>query len=454
MTKCGHVFCFPCILHYLNTSDNKWARCPICFDSVNEKQLKSVKWFDGASNSQDDEQAEDVPCSSSSVSTQHYSATPREGSLMRMRLMQRPQITTLALPRSNTWPSDLLPPHQAPFHFLPDVYDFAKFMLATPDYLIHDLSQELTDLAAERRSMSGFNDDLGVVFVDAADAKIRHQIEKASALESSHLKSLVDKASQEQRDIERRFVDQERKQRIDSEKDAHDGMEIPQEFLATKSLGFALPTIDAKPPPSPNPGRTTPKQRRNLNPPPPSTSTYYFYQAASGFPVYLHPLDIKILVAHFNGYASFPDVITFRVEALSEGTVNDDLRKRCKYLAHLPEGADVVFVEADLESVVGKAGLSNFEGPLRMRRARRKEKGKKDDRAKARAEGRERERERDLRNGNGTGNTRGGLGEGGLFGFRHGSSDQYTYQWGGSGCQRRASRAYAALAGVRRVGSA
>ncbi|KAJ8503379.1 hypothetical protein ONZ45_g10899 [Pleurotus djamor] len=404
MTKCGHVFCFPCILHYLNTSDNKWARCPICFDSVNEKQLKSVKWFDGASSFQDDEQAEDVPCSSSSVSTQHYSATPREGSLMRMRLMQRPQITTLALPRSNTWPSDLLPPHQAPFHFLPDVYDFAKFMLATPDYLIHDLTQELTDLAAERRTMSGFNDDLGVVFVDAADAKIRHQIEKASALESSHLKSLVDKASQEQRDIERRFVDQERKQRIDSEKDVYDEMEIPQEFLATKSLGFALPTIDAKPPPSPNPGRTTPKQRRNLNPPPPSTSTYYFYQAASGFPVYLHPLDIKILVAHFNGYASFPDVITFRVEALSEGTVNDDLRKRCKYLAHLPEGADVVFVEADLESVVGKAGLSNFEGPLRMRRARRKEKGKKDDRAKARAEGRERERERDLRNGNG--NTR------------------------------------------------
>ena len=71
------------------------------------------------------------------------------------------------------------------------------------------------------------------------------------------------------------------------------------------------------------------------------------------------------------------------MQSLSEGTVNDDLRKRCKYLAHLPEGADVVFIEADLEGVVSSEGLKNFEGPLNMHTARRKEKGRKDDRAYA-----------------------------------------------------------------------
>jgi len=60
----------------------------------------------------------------------------------------------------------------------------------------------------------------------------------------------------------------------------------------------------------------------------------------------------------------------------------------------MPEGADVVFIEADLEGVVGAEGLKNFEGPLKSRTARRKEKGKKDDRAKAKAEEREREREK------------------------------------------------------------
>ncbi|KAF7436414.1 hypothetical protein PC9H_003247 [Pleurotus ostreatus] len=403
MTKCGHVYCYPCILHYLNTSDNKWARCPICFDSVNEKQLKNVKWFDGPTHSYDDEPGDDAPSASSSVADNTLSATPREGALLRMRLMQRPQITTLALPRSHTWPSDLLPPHQAPFHFLPDVYDYAKFMLATPAYLIQDLTQDLDELMAERRTLASTNDELGIVFVESAEAKIHQQIVKASALESPHIKALINKARHEQREIEQRFADQERAKQYEVDPALDPSAEIPEEFLATRSTGFFAPPTLARidvvqPPPSPNPNRATPKQRRNINPPPPSTSTYYYYQAASGLPIFLHPLDIKILFSHFNSYASFPDVITLRVEGLSEGSVNDDLRKRCKYLGHLPEGADVVFVEADLEGVVGKEGLKNFEGPLRMRRSRRKEKGRKDDRAKARAEERDRERDRETRN--------------------------------------------------------
>ncbi|KAJ7492089.1 hypothetical protein FB451DRAFT_516138 [Mycena latifolia] len=392
MTKCGHVFCFPCILHYLNTSENKWARCPICFDSVNEKQLKSVKWFDGPTYL---EEGTDGPVagssSSGSVLDTAFEAAPRPGSSMRMRLMQRPQITTLALPRSHTWPSDLLPPHQAPFHFLPDVFDYAKFMLATPSYLVADLTQDLNELASERRILSGMTDDLGVLFVDAADEKIQRQIAKATALETPFLKEGIDKAMRDQREIEERVAFRETRRKQEAALHSHAPADVPQEFLALRSGPAAPPE-----PPGP---RANPRQRRNVNPPPPSTSTYYFYQAASGLPLFLHPLDIKILLAHFSNYAAFPDAITVRVDAFSEGTVNDDLRKRCKYLAHMPDGADVVFVEADLAGVVGggpEGGLKNFEGALKMRAARRKEKGRKDERARARAEERERERERDV----------------------------------------------------------
>ncbi|KAJ2974670.1 hypothetical protein NUW54_g11857 [Trametes sanguinea] len=132
MTKCGHIFCFPCILHLISTSDQpKWVRCPICFDSVNERQLKAVKWLDEVPLP---DEADDTPAEGSSSSAtldQDFSTTPRPGSTLRMRLIQRPQITTLALPRSSTWPSDLLPPHQAPYHFLPDVFAFSKFIAAT-----------------------------------------------------------------------------------------------------------------------------------------------------------------------------------------------------------------------------------------------------------------------------------------------------------------------------------
>ncbi|KAL0951677.1 hypothetical protein HGRIS_008356 [Hohenbuehelia grisea] len=401
MTKCGHVFCFPCILHYLSTSDNKWARCPICFDSVNERQLKSVKWFDGPPVSDEDTGESREASSSSSVMEQHFTATPREGAILRLRLMQRPQITTLALPRSHTWPSDLLPPHQAPFHFLPDVYNYAKFMLATPDYLIENLTRDLDELAAERRTLRSLNDELGILFVDGAEDKLRLQMAKAAALDTPQLKTSIDKAMQDQAEIEQRATSQARRAKHEPTSPPSVS-EIPQEFLAAKSGGFvssmsptAVP-FEPKQPISPSSNRPMQRQRRNINPPPPSTSTYYFYQATSGLPIFLHPLDIRILFAHFHRYASFPDTISVRVESVTEGTVNDDLRKRCKYLGHIPEGADVVFIEADLEGVVGAEGLRAFEGPLRMRRTRRKEKGRKDERARARAEEREREREREF----------------------------------------------------------
>ncbi|KAF8913246.1 hypothetical protein CPB84DRAFT_1760774 [Gymnopilus junonius] len=390
MTKCGHVFCFPCILHYLSTSTNKWARCPICFDSVNERQLKSVKWYDGPVPTEDEADAGQVEGSSSSVTLDNAfdTATPRAGSMLRMRLVQRPQITTLALPRSSTWPSDLLPPHQAPFHFLHDVFAFAKFMLATPAYLIDNLAKDLNELAAERRTLSSMNDPLGVMFVDGADHKVREQIAKASALETPALREQVEKTQRDQQEIDDRvaFHSQRKKAEEEAYSQPISSSDIPQEFLASRSRNHTPVSVvqstaqSSSRPPSQS--RNQPRQRKNLNPPPPSTSTYYYYQAASGLPLFLHPLDIRILLSHFNSYSSFPDTITVRVESATESTVNDDLRKRCKYLAHMPEGADVVFVEAD---------LGNFEGPLRMRTARRKEKGKKEDRAKARAEERERE---------------------------------------------------------------
>lgn len=404
-TDLFQVFCFPCILHYLSLSDNlKWARCPICFDSVNARQLKSVKWFEGSATSGEDCNNPASGSLSSCSPGDAFETTPRTGSCMRMRLMQRPQITTLALPRSKTWPSDLLLPHQAPFHFLPDVYNFAKFMLATPQYLIADLSKDLDMLGVERRLMVAVKDELSIVYIDAAEEKLRHQIAKAAALESSLLLRTIDKAHKEYDDLLRRYAHiTSRSGRVDTEPAGLH--ETPDTFLATQRLPsltnnqpldtFSLVTSDRATQhnrSSQPTGNRNHRQRRNLNPPPPSTQTYYYYQAASGLAVFLHPLDIKILFSHYNGYASFPDEITVRVESAAEGTVNDDLRKRCKYLAHMPEGADVVFIEADLEGVVGLDGLKNFEGALKLRTARRKEKEKKDDRARARAEERERER--------------------------------------------------------------
>mmetsp|Transcript_12681 Transcript_12681/g.24402 ORF Transcript_12681/g.24402 Transcript_12681/m.24402 type:complete len:441 (+) Transcript_12681:57-1379(+) len=44
MTKCGHIFCTTCMLRYLDLSPNRWGRCPLCFESVYCKALKSVQF--------------------------------------------------------------------------------------------------------------------------------------------------------------------------------------------------------------------------------------------------------------------------------------------------------------------------------------------------------------------------------------------------------------------------
>jgi len=30
ITKCGHIFCWPCMLHYLALAESNWRRCPMC----------------------------------------------------------------------------------------------------------------------------------------------------------------------------------------------------------------------------------------------------------------------------------------------------------------------------------------------------------------------------------------------------------------------------------------
>ncbi|PVF96060.1 hypothetical protein CPB86DRAFT_816656 [Serendipita vermifera] len=359
MTKCGHVYCYGCILHYFQTSENRgWHRCPICFDSISESGLKPVKWLYGMEKE----------------------ATG--GGTLTMRLMLRPQLTTLALPQSATWPSDLIPPHQAAFQFLPDIYNFAKFMIPTPESLQRDFHMEVDALKIDRDEKLNVADGLGASFVEGAITKVYLLIEDIKALDVPSLQDAISAAKKgvdhilalaEQRSDQARFSDFSPQTAVDSRpEDWPERQEHLREAASTPTKQL--------------------KARKNVNPPPPSTSNYYFYQAASGSLTFLHPLDIRILLSHFGSYANFPPTIEVKVEARNEGTVDDDLRKRCKYLAHLPEAADVTFVEANLESVVGKDAMAAFEGALKSRRSRRKEKERRDDRAKIRAEEKEKER--------------------------------------------------------------
>ena len=408
---------YPCLLHYLELAElgQKCRSCPICFDTIYGRELKSVKWFDPVSAASESE----ALLSPKTVSEQEVSDVPTEslhtGDYITMRLIYRTTISTLALPKSATWPSELIPPHSAPWHFAPDILSFSRFMLATPDYMGQELRNDLQQLDREIITLQQLGtpaDDLGLVFVESAKRKVLEQVEKVAILRTDSVQKFSESVFMELEALGEKagaFAKQQQRaqeQVTISSTTAEDTDDYvpPDVLLNTDRSAYALPAKSKKvtsPPPSnvhtnkqPTHTSRNNRTRRNVNPPAPD-ATYLFYQASSGQHIYLHPLDIKILKSYFETYSAFPLAIRFRVEGTDEGSMNDDLRKRCRYLSHLPEACDLTFVEADLASVIPQHALAPYAQALRKRQAKRKERVRKDDRARLRSEQAAIDRERE-----------------------------------------------------------
>lgn len=331
-----------------------------------------------------------------------------------MRLVRRPQITTLALPRSSTWPSEAVPPLRAPWQFTPDAFAYAKFMLGAPDYMRDELAAQKEELQREiatlrRWGQRGATDEeLGVAFVDAASRRVDEQLAKVEALKTTSVMTARKKALREIHEIQERkgkiaeaaslpVLSETSSSEVEAEPELVESVpkkeeEVPVDFLSarggTTSLSSSAPAFV----PAPSPLLTSPKkpphQRRNVLPPPQPDEdpAFYFYQAASGQPIFLQPLDIRILKSHFGTYQAMPDTIEVVVEGADEGSMNEELRRRCKWLAHLPISSDVVFIESDLSRVVSKKSLEPYSTALKQRRNKRRDKARKEDKAKLKSE--------------------------------------------------------------------
>ncbi|GAA6061557.1 hypothetical protein JCM10212_001089 [Sporobolomyces blumeae] len=440
MTKCGHVFCYPCVLHYLALADHgqKFRKCPVCHDSIYAKDLKSVKWFDPLGGLAEPSTAS-APVPSSFPPSSGYDADlaaalalssldaaggrgssstkPRQETL-KMRLIRRPQITTLALPRSATWPSDAVPPLRAPWQFTPDAFAYAKFMLGAPDYMRDELSAQKVELEREIATLrrwgqrGGTDEELGIVFVDAALRRVDEQLAKVEALKTTSVMTARKRSLREIHEVQERkgkvaeagdlpLVSETSSSEVEAEPERElappavpppadqSNSEVPLDFLSSRGATplsshaqpFVPPAILSSP-------KKPPHQRKNVLGPPQEDEdpAFYFYQASSGQPIFLQPLDIRILKSHFGTYQAMPDSIEVVVEGADEGSMNEELRRRCKWLAHLPISSDVVFIEADLSKVVSKKSLEPYATALKQRRNKRRDKARKEDKAKLRSE--------------------------------------------------------------------
>ena len=112
---------------------------------------------------------------------------------------------------------------------------------------------------------------------------------------------------------------------------------------------------------------------------------FYFYSSPPH--LYLSPLDIRILKTKYGSFSAFPSTLLPRVEHISTGhTVDDAMRKRAKYLGHLPRGCIVSFLECDWTDIVPPETLESFKGEIERRRKRNRDKAVQEERERLQAE--------------------------------------------------------------------
>ncbi|KAL4905360.1 hypothetical protein BDW74DRAFT_15796 [Aspergillus multicolor] len=375
MARCGHIFCLPCLIRFMHSTDDekpipekkaRWKKCPICWDSIYISETRPVRWFSG--------QEGDLPL---------------EGGDVVLRLVKREPGSTLALPRDGA--ESLTPGEDIPWYHAAEVADYARIMKGGEDYMVSQYDAEIQDLRRqEQEDEVLFGDETtwtrkAVSTINDAKQKLQGIGNPPEALPSATTRPPKDPITFQQppEEVALMYTAQHAtKSGRSSPGPQSDSSELTQTTEALGNMSMTDGTNQKQK--TPVTGRDV-DRKKGGNAPHPSGQPYFFYQALPHY--YLSPLDIRILKAAFGEYSTFPATILPRVEHITTGhIVDDELRKRVKYLGHLPQGCEVNFLECDWRDVVTPDVLEQFSTEIGKRRKRHKDKEVREEKSRIRAE--------------------------------------------------------------------
>ncbi len=116
---------------------------------------------------------------------------------------------------------------------------------------------------------------------------------------------------------------------------------------------------------------------------------YYYYETGFNTPTryFLSPLDIKILKTTYGTYSNFPQIIHTKIIIIDHQISCDEfLKKKMKFLNHLPTGADISFLQCDWKNIIQNDIYETFKKDLFKRQSKANEKKLKEDIEKLKAE--------------------------------------------------------------------
>lgn len=349
MAKCGHIYCLPCLIRYMHSSDEsnpiperraRWKKCAICEDSIYMSETRPVRWIHGS----------DV-------------SMLREGGDILLKLLKREAKSTLALPRDTA--EGHSQSDDIPWFHVAGMMEYARFMKGGEEYMTVQYDREIADLdSQEKEDELMFGDDN--TWTRKAVLAIEDAKQKLSGLGNPAATTSNTSAPKEEDEVPESWDSAEQDSTTD----------LP---AALRGLAIDQSVNPTNHPPTP------PKSEHGFLRSQTQTNAFYFYHALPNF--FLSPLDIRILKAAFGEFSAFPSTILPRVEHISTGhIIDDDLRKRAKYMAHLPYGFEVTFLECDWTDVLNPKILEQFQEDLSRRRKRHLEKEAREEKDRLRAE--------------------------------------------------------------------
>ena len=90
---------------------------------------------------------------------------------------------------------------------------------------------------------------------------------------------------------------------------------------------------------------------------------FYFYQSSDGQAIYLHPINVQILVRCYGCLELCPETIQGRIIEAETLSMNEELRNRLRYLGHIPVSKQFQIMEISLTEPPIELGiLEEFRG--------------------------------------------------------------------------------------------
>jgi len=376
ITRCGHIFCWPCMLHYLSLSDKSWAKCPICYEAVHSADLKSVV----------------------AMETRQYAV----GDLITMRLMRREKGALVAMP-SAQWVKV-----EEPVRFGDMcLSQYSKLLLASPEQVLNLMAEEKATLQAQLSQEV----DAESCFIQSAlcDLQEREEVvlkqrktsEKKSRVEHNLSSLTLEELAPPEEEVVTITSSSKPVLQYSSAFD-DEVADFPEEatceepetatFEEPDCPNGILESVLEEPAeaPEPQPIKETPSGQAEAGRPPANVAHgpyYYFYQAEDCQEMFLHPVNLRCLLREYGSLEDCPDTITGTLVEMVGHTITEDVRRRHRYLAHLPLTCEYSICELELQPpIVSKETLDTFADDLEKRKRLRQKKARDEKRREKRIE--------------------------------------------------------------------